>query len=270
MEERLTTYRGVRIDDTAEWRLVIYISEGGMSAYLKNIEDALEPIVTLFEDQWGKGEDNLLQKIEGAVYDHPQLMDDFSTDIVICTPRALWVPEKVAADSEDVATIYNKVYTGEEDDIMVDTLDGMACLYMLAPGLTGFLRRTLSGARVMCHQTVELRRFMSRGADQPRIYVDIREGEADYLVIDDKKLLLAATHEWHDVNDIAYMVFNIVDVEGLNAAETQVSLSGEKEVRTGLLKMLRERVGYAMLTMMPSAVSKMEMPLAAALCLSKS
>lgn len=270
MEERLTTYRGVRIDDTAEWRLVVYISNRGMSAYLKNLEDALEPIVTLFEESWGEGEENLLSRIEGAVYDHPQLMDDFSTDIVICTPRTLWVPESDVFDPEDAAELYNRVYTGAEEDIMCDTLNGMACLYMLTPGLTGFLRRTLSGARVVCHQTVELQRFMSRGADQPRIYVDIREGEADYIVLDDRKLLLCATHEWRDVNDIAYMVFNIVDVLGLNASETQVSLSGEKEERTGLLKTLRERVGYAMLTMMPSAVSKMEMPLAAALCLSKS
>ena len=35
MEDNLTTYKGWRIDDTAEWRLAVYITETGMSAYLK-------------------------------------------------------------------------------------------------------------------------------------------------------------------------------------------------------------------------------------------
>ena len=51
MEDNLTTYKGVRIDDTAEWRLAVYITETGMSAYLKNTENPLEPVATLFEEQ---------------------------------------------------------------------------------------------------------------------------------------------------------------------------------------------------------------------------
>lgn len=104
----------------------------------------------------------------------------------------------------------------------------------------------------------------------PRIYVDIRDGAVDFIVLDDRRMLLAATHEWHDKMDIAYHIFNIMDVYGLDRDNTQVSLSGIREVKQDLLKLLREHLSYVMLTMMPSAVSKVEMPIAAAIALARS
>ncbi len=269
MEDNLTTYKGVRIDDTAEWRLAVYITETGMSAYLKNTENPLEPVATLFEEQWQQDETALLRNIETAVYDHPQLLDDFSTEIVICSPRAMWVPEALAGDYEEQTNLYNKVYKAEETDVLCDTVNGMCCLYTLCPGLPAFLRRTLSGARVSCHLSVLARRFMSRGSEMPRVYADIRQGEVDFVVLDDRQMLLASTQRWHDRMDIAYHVFNMMDVYGLNPANTQVSLSGESEIKQSLVKTLREQISYVMLTMMPSAVSKTDMPLAAAVALVK-
>lgn len=264
MEETLTTYKGVRIDDTAEWRLVVYVSERGMSAYLKNVENPLEEVVILFEESWEREETSLLRRIETAVYDHPQLMDDFSTEIVICSSRAMWVP---ASDEDSDTELYNRVYRAEDGDVMSDTMDGMRCLYTLTPGLQAFLRRTLSGAKVSCHLSVLVRRFASRGADMPRIYADIRDGEVDFVVLDDRRMLLSCTQQWHDRMDIAYHIFNLMDVYGLDPQNTQVSLSGMKTEKQELLKTLREHIAYVMLTMMPSAVSKTEMPLPAAIAL---
>ena len=110
---------------------------------------------------------------------------------------------------------------------------------------------------------------MSRGSEMPRVYADIRQGEVDFVVLDDRQMLLASTQRWHDRMDIAYHVFNMMDVYGLNPANTQVSLSGESEIKQSLVKTLREQISYVMLTMMPSAVSKTDMPLAAAVALVK-
>ena len=54
----------------------------------------------------------------------------------------------------------------------------------------------------------------------------------DFVVLDDRRMLLASTQRWHDRMDIAYHVFNMMDVYGLNPANTQVSLSGEREIKT--------------------------------------
>ena len=161
MEEISSTYRAVRIDDTAEWRLIIHITKGGMSAYLKSEEDPMEPLITLFHEEWEVDDKELLKRIEDAVYDHPQLLDDFSTEIVVNTTKALWVPkgEVQPADTgaeypdRDETDIYNMVYEAAEEDIFIDEVNGMICLYTLVPGLHPFIRRTLPGARTWCQQS---------------------------------------------------------------------------------------------------------------------
>lgn len=269
MQERLSTYRGVRIDDTAEWRLVIHISDCGMSAYLKNLENPLEQLITLFDEEWPRDEKSLLSHIEQMVYDHPQIMDDFSTEIVICTPRTVWAPAEICMDEDLSVASFRRVFDVDDEDVMVDVGARVGVMYSLVPGLSAFLRRTLSGVRISSHQNVMFRRFSSRGGELPCLFVNIRKGEADYILLDDRKLQLAVTHPWHDPMDIAYTVFNIMDVYSLPKDATQVSLSGEREPKQFLLKQLREQVAYVMLTMVPTAVADQEIPLAAAFALTK-
>lgn len=268
MEDTLTSYKGYRIDDTAEWHLVIYISGQEMSAYLKNIENPLEPVVTIFEDKWQEDE-TLLRHIETAVYDHPQLLDDFSTEIIICSSRPLWIPEDAAVDYEEQARLYNIVYKAEEGDILSETVNGMTCLFTLAPGLPAFLRRTLPGAKISSHLGVLVKRFISRGAEMPRIYVDIRDGMADFVALDDRKMLLASTQQWRTPDDIAYHIFNLMDIYSLDPNNTQVSLSGLRDVKQQLVKKLRDQISFVMLTMMPSAVQKTDMPITVAIALAR-
>ena len=274
--EETTTYRAVRIEDTADWRLIIHISHTGVSAYLKNEEDPMEPLITLFTENWSREDSGLLHRIETAVYDHPQLLDDFSTEIIINTEKSIWVPRKEIereASSEDAyrdeTDLFNLVYKASEEDIFIDEQGDRTCLYTLVPGLLPFIRRTLAGARTWCQQTLAVRRFGEQVSDMPRFYVDIREGEADYYGFDGKKLLFAVTHPWREMMDIAYRVFNMLDIWKLDKANTQVMLSGNRDVRNTLMGFLREHLNFVMLTMLPSSISKSDLPLAVGLAMTK-
>ncbi len=269
MSEQIRTYTSVRIDDTVEWRLVIFVSERGMSAYLKNLENPLENIVTLFEESWDQDESMLLHRIEECVYNHPQLLDDFATEIIICSPRALWFPEKESRDPERLLQLYGEVYPVDGTDLFEDEREGMTCAYSLVAGLPSFLRRTLSGAKVSCHQGVLVSKFIKQNNESPVLYIDIRVDDADYILIDNGKLLLASTHQWHNMMDIGYMAMNIFDVYGLNPKMAQVSLSGETSDKQELVKIMREQISYVMFTLVPTAVSKVKMPLSAAISLSR-
>lgn len=260
-------YQAIRIGDIAEWRLICQISSRGMSAYLKNSNPA-EDVKTLFEQYWTAAPDNLLEQIESAVYDHPQILDDFSADIAIVAPKAIWVPAaEVEDDDERASFLYNQVYDAEDSDIMSDTVGDAACLYTLVPGLNAFLQRTFPGARLHSHLAVMAGRFRNRNSDVPRIYMEIREGQVDIIAFDLRKLLVAATHYWQELSDIRYHLFNIMDVYGLDPSEVQVSLSGLKEEKNILMRELRKNVTYVMLTMMPSLGTKADMPISAALLL---
>lgn len=259
------TYQAVRIGDIADWRLICVISSRGMSAYLKNVNPT-EDVVTLFDEKWVSAEEGLLSKIENAVYDHPQVLDDFSADIVVVAPESIWVPtEMVEDDEEEASRLYNQVYAAEDSDIMSETVDDATCLYVLVPGLNAFLQRTFPGSRVHSHLAVMASRFRERSSDMPRIYAEIREGEVDFIAFDRRSLLMAATHRWNEMNDIQYHLFNIMNVYDLDPAEVQVSLSGLRDVKNELMRELRKTVSYVMLTMMPSIGSKAGMPVPASL-----
>ena len=182
--------------------------------------------MTLFDERWDRDPSNLLQRIESAVYDHPQVLDDFSADIAVVAPRSIWVPAEYADDDEACAELYNEVYGAEPADLMGESAADAHCLYCLAPGLLPFLQRTFPGARLHCHLAVMARRFRERGSDIPSVFIDIRNGEADIVLFDNRRLLLAATHMWNTPEDLEYHLFNILNVYGLDPAETQVSLSG--------------------------------------------
>lgn len=246
-----------------------------MSAYLRNEENPMEPLITLFDEKWQREDESLLRRIETMVYDNPQLLDDFSTEIIINTEKAIWVPRTVIEDADhtedykDEYDLFNIVYKAEEEDIFIDETDDKVCLYTLTPGLNAFIRRTLPGARTWCQQTLSVRHFSDKVTDMPRLYVDIRDGEVDYYAFDGRRLLLAATHPWRDRMEITYQIFNISEVWKLDMANTQVMLSGKRDVKAELMTTLRKNIQYVMLTMLPSAISKSDLPLAVGLVMTR-
>lgn len=266
MNESSNTYQAVRIGDIADWRLICVIASSGMSAYLRHVNPTQE-IVTVFDEKWNVAPESLLRQIESTVYDHPQVLDDFTADIVIEAPHSLWVPTELVADDDDeAARLYTQVYAADEQDIMADEAAEATCLYSLVPRLNAFLQRTFPGARLHSHLGVLVTRFRERSSDMPRVYIDIRDGgEADYVAFDRRNLLMAATHRWSAPADLQYHLYNILDVYGLDPAEVQVSLSGLRDVKSDLMRELRKTLSYVMLTMVPSVGTKAGMPLAGAL-----
>ncbi len=273
------TYRAVRIGDIADWRLIAGISGYGVFAWLKH-SDQGQPLVPVIDCRWNYRDENLLGHIENAVYDNPQVLDDFSADIVVMTPRTLLVPSQVVADDDDEANrLYNQVYSASAGDLMQENIGEATALYSLTSGLNGFLQRTFSGARVHSHLAVMADRLRDRSADMPRLYVDIRTfggedddlkcGEADFVAFDRQTLLMAATHRWNHPDDIRYHLFNIMQVFGLDPVKTQVSVSGPAALKAPLVQQLRHDLAYVVMTMMPNIAAKAHMPLPMSLLLRK-
>lgn len=267
MGENISTYQAVRIGDVSDWRLIALISATGMSAYLKNTENPAEEVVTLFDEKWEGDSSTWLNSVENAVYAHPQVLDDFSSDIAIVAPEAVWVPSEYGDDDDRCAELYSAIYPTSPEDIMQEEAAGALCLYSLVPGLHSFLQRTFPGARCHSHLAVLARRFGERGADMPVLYADVRENEVDILLFDNRRLLLGVTHRWRSPEDIDYHIYNIINVYGLDPKQMQVSLSGLRDVRSGLMKRLRGNIAFVMLTMLPGLGVKAGMPLPAVLLL---
>lgn len=214
--------------DTGQWRLILKIYMSGMVAHLENtLHPDIEPQL-LFSSGWEADAANQLRNIENAVYDHPRVLDDFSAKIIIFDRRCVFIPTEIAEDGEGPEeTIYTSLYESNPEDVITDTDGDVTVAYSPAPGLKGFLSRTFPGARIECNLMEQLRKYRKEGEGK-RLYVTVREDEADFILIDGRNLISASTHGWTAGGDIVYHGFNILDVYGVSAKEVICHLSGDK------------------------------------------
>ena len=213
--------------DTGQWRLIVRIYPTGVSAHLENtLHPDLEPQL-LFSSVWERGADTLLRNIENAVYDHPRVLDDFSARIIVFDSRTLFLPTALAEEAEGMEeTFYTSVYTADAADVMTDTDGDITAAYSPVPGLKGFLSRTFPGARVECNLMAQVRRHRREGSGL-RLFIEAREREADYILLDGESLLSASTHEWREGADIVYHAVNIMDVYGVLKSGVAVTARGD-------------------------------------------
>lgn len=243
MNEASSAVSPADIADTGLWRLDMRISETGMSACLRPAGAVETDPVPLFDVAWERDADSLLSNIENCVYDHPRVLDDYATEIVVVTPRSLQIPREAVDGPGDETDFYREVWDVAPDDIMTDDNGESLCVYSLAPGLPSFLRRTLPGARTRCHLSILADRFRGQHSELTRIYADIRRDEADILAFRDETLLAASTQPWRDPADITYRILLLMKALGLSADSAEVRLAGE--AKSEVAAALRSLGGYA-------------------------
>lgn len=253
--------------DTGLWHLTVYISETGIRSWLHLKEEPGAQPRLLVTESWPAGSEGVMQKISDVVYDHPEILDDYSASIIIESPYMLAAPAELIKDDADSERIFCKVFNCEPEDIMTDQSDGNErIIFTLTRGISGFLQRTFPGARIYSHAAI-LKRVLRHTGTGVRIFVDARAGEADILVFNGDRLLSIAVQPWSQWSDLAYRIYNAATVYELNLSTTEVWLSGDAEVTEKLSEFLTSRVGSVRLT--DRGVASPEMPTAALFSISK-
>lgn len=254
--------------DTGQWRLIVYISRQGMRAFLKHISDKSRPMVEMLKVNWPEDDSStLLTSIENAVYDHPGLLDDYATEIILESPKVCFAPNEIIDSEEDSEnSIFSTVFPGEDQEVLSDRLPDCTALFTLARGLDGFISRTIPGARIRSHLAVIAERFRRQKADGPRIYVDIRDKHIDLLAFNNEQLLSASVQPWRTKEDILYRIFNLMNAYGFEPGNVHIHLSGNYDIKSEMLDLLRQYCNDVSLTSLPADISTDNpLPLAALL-----
>lgn len=228
--------------DTGQWHLIIYISERGMRAVLRHVSDKSRPMAEILSVAWSDTDHaSLLKNIENAVYDHPGLLDDYATEIILETPRVCFAPQEILDSTEDSESIvFSALFPGESQEVLADPLPGMTVLYSMVRGLDGFFSRTIPGARLRSHLAVIVERFGARqSAGGCNVYLDVRRGHVDVVAFRDARLLSASVQEWRETPDIVYRVFNLLDAYGIDRSALRIHVSGHVDEIPELIAMLR-------------------------------
>lgn len=220
--------------DTGQWRLLIKICRSGMGAYLQNlVYEDIEP-QKLFDVKWEENEENRLAHIENAVYDHPAILEDYATRLTLYDADTLFIPTAFCEEDEGLEEqYYNAVYEGNIEDLFIEKDKDITAIYRGVSGLKSFILRTFPGARVESHLMAIIKR--ERAAKGSRMYVDVRDKEADFVLLDDENLLSASTHQWKTPNDVAYHISNILDVYGFHLSDVKLEIRGLEMEELGFI-----------------------------------
>lgn len=206
--------------DTGQWRLLLSITEGGLEAYLENTLHPEIELQELCKVSWAKDKDKLCKHIEEAVYNHPRLLDDFATRIIIYDRRTLFIPTEIAeAAAGSEQELYQKIYKADTKDIMTDSEGDITAAWSLGPGVKSFLMRTFPGSRITCNLMDKVRRVKGRNPEVEcrevgeglRLYKEVRDGEVDLILMEGTQLLSASTHGWLRETDITNLEHRLIE-----------------------------------------------------------
>lgn len=231
--------------DTDRWQLAVWLSDHGAQAWLMPRSNPLEGRRILLDASWEPDKEGLLNRIENVIYDHPSVLDDYTTAIVVESARTLMVPNARVADQTDAVSLYTRVFTSRDEDVIADETDPPeTALLTLTPGMLPFLQRTFPGARVYSHLN-RLKSVLREAGRGLRIYLLTRGRQADILAFSDTVLLSASTHDWHQWEDLAYMALNLADAYRLVPAEASILIHAPAPTATALSGFLADKFLHA-------------------------
>ncbi|MDE5903638.1 MAG: DUF3822 family protein [Muribaculaceae bacterium] len=261
--------------DTGQWRLLIYITHTGMRALLRHATDRERPLLQLLHEEWEPASAEVqMSKIENTVYAHPSLLDDYATEVVVETPRVAWMPDTFLADGTfGEESVYHTVFADAEGDVLTDRTGEATALYEFLPEFDSFMARTLPGARLRCHLGVLVERFLhdsAPGDTTLRIYMDMRDGEADLVALRSGRLVSASVQPWHTAEEAAYRIFHLLNAYATDRTDVKVSVNGTDPVSVdGVLSLTAGFCREAKPMQLSDGARRSGLPLSAALLVYK-
>lgn len=225
--------------------------------------DATEPLdvnVTLSGDT----PQARLASLEAAVYDHQRLLERYAaTQVIIDTRLVSIIPAQAAPQALPLLRLAIPEEELHEAVVCLPATDNAAVAVGLRREAAAFLHRTFPEAVI--HHPLELLAtyFCSRftaGGNGRRMYINVRRGISDILVLDRAQLLHAVSYRTMAPSDTAYYCFATLRALGIDPTAVEIFVAGDTGARNAVMGILRE---YAP-TVMPVIISPASMGAGAA------
>lgn len=208
-----------------------------MEATFKSLDDENPSSTVLFKERWNFPDENFLSSVENAVYDHPQILDDFATEIMIVTDKSLWVPSALMEEEDAEEKYFNCVYDCEPEDIFADYFENETCLYSSTAGLQAFLNRTLPGCRIMSHISFLKKFFQERADGGNKIFLNVSENSVDVIAFKGREFQCASTHPWREASDLGYLSLLTTHAFDIDPKSSNLNVYAPDYVREDLKKL---------------------------------
>ena len=204
--------------------------------------------------------DDTLQALEDAVYDTPELLNEYKrVRVVIHSQHFVLLPIETADD--DCAMLVRSAFPGDDGDVAVNTLskNGVKVAYLMPRGIQAFLGRTLNYPQLYHHlfPLCEHYKSLSGSDDMSRMFLNLNTESMDMAIYRKGDFLCANSYQFTNANDAAYFALNAWRSHGLDQLTDELQLMGDGAMRAAMTPMLREFVKYVMPAVYPAAAMQL-------------
>lgn len=202
-------------------------------------------------------------QLEDAVYEQQELFMDGSMSLLLKSDFSTIVAKELIGDDDNAAkkvmALYDLSNSSECFMDALDDADGNMLLYTMPQGVRGFLERCFPTERV-CHRLVPFYRFVSSKSEAgsgEMMWADLYAGGLDVVAFRNGRLVLL--NSWggiRELADAAYYLAFAWQTSGFDAAKGKLIVSGDAELRTGVMPLLRRYVNYVTSATLPREIKE--------------
>lgn len=204
--------------------------------------------------------DDKLQSLEDAVYDTPELLNEYhGVKVIVHSQRFVLFPDDVSDD--DCLSLLGHAFPDDEGEMAVCALpvNKVKIAYLMPAGMQAFLGRTFNYPKVYHHLYPMCEHFMglNHGKEISRMFLNMKDDSMDVAIYRDGHLQCANTYPFDRVEDAGYYALNAWRTHGLDQLTDELQLMGDGAKRGEISPMLREYVKYVMPAVYPAAAMQL-------------
>lgn len=204
--------------------------------------------------------DNTLQALEDAIYDTPQLLNEYKrVRVVVHSPHFVLLPGETS--DEYCQELVRQAFADDagEAEVCPLKLNGVKLAFMMPHGMRAFLGRTFNYPEV-CHHLMPLCEHfsgMAHGNSLARMFLNLDAESMDMVIYREGGLQCANTYPFANAQDAAFFAMSAWRAYGMDQLTDELQLTGDADLRAALTPVLREYVKFVMPAVYPAAAMRL-------------
>ncbi|MBR5102180.1 MAG: DUF3822 family protein [Muribaculaceae bacterium] len=252
-------YNTLNITNPEQFTLLLHFTRDEIRAAAFNplVDNSLVAATIKIDNKQG----NWLKTVENAVYDHPDLLQDYKeVKVLVDTDKFIMAPP----DFNDEAIQRNSfaaLFPDFDGDWLVTDMSEaqFKVMFGVTRGFAAFLQRTFNMPPI--EPTIfAIARFITRNdsdAEHARVHAHFDDNILYVTAVNNGMLLLANTFQPRDINEAFYFISHVWDSLDLDQQHDELFLSGDKDKRDQLLPLMRKYIASVMPSLLPAKALKL-------------
>lgn len=204
--------------------------------------------------------DATLQSLEDAVYDTPELLNEYKrVRVVVDSQHFVLLP--IETSDDDCLQLVRHAFASDDGDAAVCELpeNGVKIAFLMPHGMQAFLGRTFNYPAVYHRLQPLCEHFkgLDHGSGVSRMFLNLQPAAMDVVIYRAGALQCVNTYPFSAAEDAAYFALNAWRTHGLDQLTDELQLTGDGDLRAAMTPELRRYVKYVMPAVYPAAAMRL-------------